>query len=38
MQAQVGLKSVPSAELWRVDLWNEKLLAGLNKAKAEGRV
>ena len=38
IQAQVGKESVPAADhLWRVDLWNEKLLAGLAQAKAEGR-
>ena len=38
IQAQVGTETVPDTDLlWRVDLWNEKLLPGLAKAEAEGR-
>ena len=38
IQAQVGVQSsLNKAELWRVELWNEKLLVGLAKAKVEGR-
>jgi len=39
MQAQVGKETVPGTDiLWHVNLWNEKLLSGLAKAKAEGRL